>query len=136
MKQSEKSNQYKQSELFSSAEVKSSTTTCFNCEYCTTRAHESSDLEEIWCEMHVRHFHPIQARACSRFDPAPIVRTGVNDEGRPIKYFEIDGKKEYLKEYNPIIPEAVKKKIRRDVIGIEENPNFVSKLMQKTQKTE
>jgi hypothetical protein len=62
------------------------------------------------------------------------VRTGVNEEGRSIKYFEIDGKKEYLKEYNPIIPEAVKKKIRRDVIGIEENPNFVSKLMQKTQK--
>jgi hypothetical protein len=86
--------------------------------------------------MHVRHFHPVQARACSRFDPAPIVRTGVNDEGRPIKYFEIDGKKEYLKEYNPIIPEAVKKKIRRDVIGIEENPNFVSQLMQKTQKKE
>jgi hypothetical protein len=64
------------------------------------------------------------------------VRTGVNEEGRSIKYFEVDGKKEYLKEYNPIIPEAVKKKIRRDVIGIEENPNFVSKLMQKTQKKE
>jgi len=125
-----------QQKLFTSAEIKDSTTTCYNCDYCSTRAHEGSELDEIWCEMHVRHFHPVQARVCSRFDPAPIVRTGVNEEGRPIKYFEIDGKKEYLKEYNPIIPEAVKKKIRRDVIGIEENPNFVSKLMQKTQKKE
>lgn len=123
-----------QQKLFTSAEIKDSTTTCYNCDYCSTRAHEESELGEIWCEMHTRHFHPIQARACSRFDPAPIVRTGVNEEGRPIKYFEIDGKKEYLKEYNPLIPEAVKKKIRRDVIGVEENPNFVSNLMQKTQE--
>lgn len=120
-----------QQKLFTSAEIKDSTTTCYNCDYCSTRAHEDSELDEIWCEMYTRHFHPIQARACSRFDPAPILRTGVNEEGRPIKYFEIDGKKEYLKEYNPAIPESVKKKIRRDVIGIEENPNFVSQLIKK-----
>ena len=120
-----------QQKLFTSAEIKDSATTCYNCDYCSTRAHEASELNEIWCEVHTRHFHPIQARACSHFDPAPILRTGVNEEGRPIRYFEIDGKKEYLKEYNPAIPEAVKKKIRRDVIGVEENPNFVSQLIKK-----
>lgn len=120
-----------QQKLFTSAEIKDSTTTCYNCDYCSTRAHEGSELDEIWCEMHTRHFHPIQARVCSRFDPAPILRTGINEEGKPIKYFEIDGKKEYLKEYNPAIPESVKKKIRRDVIGVEENPNFVSQLIKK-----
>ena len=126
----------KQQELFSSAEIKDTTTTCYNCDYCNLRAHEGSELDEIYCEMHTRHFHPIQARACRYFTPAPILRSGVNEEGRAVKYFEIDGKKEYLKEYNPAIPEPVKKKIRRDVLGIKEDPNFVSQLMQKSAKNE